>query len=282
MGMSWDMEGKPNREGAVVQNLGSLLLLFGLFLFWVGTNAIGNADMTSKHLPIFVSSRAWLAFTAGLVLILPSTLALEYALDEGSQPVEAGRIGPVILFRLSGQTFIVPGATRLPLLATEPIAKAVESPLTFFLLGWILLGWSCFLPLGSSGTGVTVRKVSVLFFCLAIGVVDAVLLQPAFWQAASEAHQKWSYLYFGLLFWLAITIGLKGGAQLTLSVLGVMFLFIGQKTSWKDRKTGEAWLLRQPQEDSPLGHTKPTVFGTGQPIVIMGWILLCLSFSIPM
>lgn len=277
MGMSWDMEGKPNREGAVVQNLGCLLLLFGLFLFWVGTNAITDADVNSKHLPIFVSSRVWLAFAAGLVLIVPSTLALEYALDQGSQPVEAGRIGPVVLFRLNGQTFAGLGATRLPLLATEPISNAVESPLTFFLLGWILLGWSCFLPLGNSGTGVTVQKVFVLLFCIAIGVVDAVLLQPAFWQAASEAHQKWSYLYFGLLFWLAVTIGVKGGAQLTLSVLGAMFLFIGQKISWKDRNPG-----LQPQEDSPAGQTKQTVFGTSQPIVIMGWILLCLSLSIPM
>ena len=263
MGITWDLEGKPN-SNITVQNLGPLMLLFGLFLFWVGMNGVDNGDMGSKHLPIYITPRAVMVFVSGCVLIVPSTLALELAFDQGSQTLG---------YRLDGETFNGLFGDSMPLLATGPFAKAVESPV-FYLIGWFLFGLSSFLPFG--GTGFTWQKLFSMLICWAIGGVDSALLQPSFWNADAVEHEKYTYLYYCLFAWLAVAIGIQGGAALALCIIGVMFIFAGSKLGMNSRKRGEAWL------ESRSMNPNPSVYGAGHPIYVMGWILLCISMSIPM
>ena len=262
MGITWDLEGKPNTQIAV-QNLGPLIFLFGIFLFWVGTNGVADADLLSKHVPIYITPRAWMAFISGCMIIVPSSLALEFAFDEGSESLG---------YRLDGMTF--KGFDEsLPLIVLGPFARAIESPL-FYMIGWLLFGLSSFLPFGYSGF--SFQKLFSMLICVAIGVVDSALLQPAFWSADDAEYEKYSYVYYCLFAWLATCIGIQGGAPLALSVFGAMCIAGGQKLMLNSRKRGDGWL-----HNRSLNPT-PSVYGLGHPIFVVGWILLCLAMSIPM
>jgi hypothetical protein len=257
MGATWDLEGKPNPR-LVVQNPGGMLLIFGLFLFWVGTSAVGVADYRMKYVPIYISGRSFVAFLAGLFITVPATMAREYAFDEGSKP---GR------FSLDGTTF-----TNLS--GKELVGTVVESP-AVYLAGWSLLGLSCFLPFGG-GYGFTLQRLLGLLLCLITAGKYALLVQPAFWNADSIGFKRAFYAYAIAMAALAVTVGIHSRSAMALSVGGSALILAGQKLISYDRKTGDVWL------ETEANNTKPVMLGPGQPIYAIGWILLCLAISLPM
>lgn len=259
MGATWELEGKPNPK-LVVQNPGGMLLIFGLFLLWVGTSAVGVADYKMKYVPIYISGRSFVAFLAGLFITVPATMAMEYAFDEGSQ------IG-TRLFSLDGTTF-----TNLS--GKELVGTVVESP-ALYLAGWSLLGLCCFLPFGG-GYGFTTQRLFGLLLCLLTAGVYALRLQPAFWNADSIGCRHAFYSYTLSMMILALTVGIHSGTAMALSVGGIILILAGHKIASYDRKTGDVWLQTE------ANNTEPAMLGPGQPIYMIGWILLCLAISLPM
>jgi hypothetical protein len=261
MGVTWDGEGKPNPD-ITIHSLGFLMLLFSIFLLWVGTNAVLMADFNAKYIPIYLNYRAWLVFVAGLVIIVPSLLSLDLAFDEGSEALG---------YCLDGRTFVL-ASRQSTLLTLEPFARAVETPF-FFLSGWVLLGLCCFMPFGG---GFTFQKLFSCLFAIGIGAVHALLLLPAYWKADVEAFKKWTYAYYGAMGLLATSIGAHGEAPLILGMFGAIFILIGQHFDMFERKRGSWWL------DKQSVNPGTTVFVVGQPIYVTGWILLCLAMAVPM
>jgi hypothetical protein len=258
MGASWDFEGKPSRR-LVIQNPGGMLLIFGLFLLWVGTSAVEAADYKMVYVPIYISGRSFVAFLAGLFIIVPASMALEYAFDEGSQ------VGP--RYSLDGTTF-----TNLS--RKELVGTVVESP-ALYLAGWSLLGLCCFLPLGG-GYGFTVQRLLGLLLCVAAAGVYALRVQPAFWNADSFGFKRAFYLYAFILALMPLVVGIHSGTAVVLTFGGVALILAGQKIASYDRKTGDVWLQTEAK------NAKPVMLGPGQPMYTIGWILLCLAFSLPM
>jgi hypothetical protein len=261
MGAAWDLHGVVNPK-FVVQNFGGLMMIVGLFLVWIGTNALNRSFeyYTYLYLPIYETPRCLLACLSGLLIIVPSVLARDYAFDEGSKPVGEG-------YRLDGSNFI-------RITKNERLGKILESPL-LCILGWLLFGICSFLHIGVSFEYSLQRWFSFLL-CLFAGLVDALLAQQAFWQANAAAHYRWTRLFYIAKAFLAITIGIDGGVPLVLSVLGVVAIAAGEKWSLVDRKRGELWL------QSRTVNPKATAFGPGLPTFMIGWILMCLAMSLPM
>lgn len=259
MGATWDLEGKPNPR-LVVQNPGGMLLIFGLFLLWVGTSAVGVADYRTKYIPIYISGRSFVAFLAGLFITVPATMAMEYAFDEGSQ--------------VAPRYYSLDGTTFTNLSGKERVGTVVESP-TLYLAGWSLLGLCCFLPFGG-GYGFTAQRLFGLLLCLAASGIYTVLVQPAFWNADSIRFKRAFYSYAFIMAILALTVGIHSGVAVALSFSGTGLILAGQKLTSYDRKTGDVWL------QSETNNSNPIMLGPGQPIYMIGWILLCLAISLPM
>lgn len=264
MGVSWDLEGVPS-SNIVCQSLGTLALLFGVFLFWIGTNAIREVDFnvpgTILYFPIYTNYKGVLAFVAAFVLIIPSLLALDLAFDEGSEPNG---------FSLDGRTF-VEASKQVTAVTLEPFAGLVETPV-FFLLGWTLLGLCAFMPFGE---GFTIQKIFMCIIPIGIGGVYSLKLLPAYWKADQVEFKTWRNAYHLLMIFLSVATGVGGGAPLLMSMFGVFFILLGQHLDMLERKRGTWWL--QERELNP----HPTVFGIGQPIYLLGWMFLCLSMAIP-
>ena len=236
-----------------------MLLIFGLFLLWVGTSAVAEAEDRMIYLPIYISGRSFVAFLAGLFITL-SLLALEYAFDEGS------KVGP------SG--FALDGTTFTKLSGKALVGTVVECP-ALYLAGWSLLGLSCFLPFGD-GYGFTAQRLFGLLFCLEVAGNHALLVQPAFWKADIVGFKRFFYAYVSGMSALAFTVGISSVTAMALSVLGVALILVGQKMTSSNRKTGDAWLQFGGSND------QAAMLGPGQPIYTIGWILLCLAISLPM
>jgi hypothetical protein len=262
MGVSWEIEGKPSYD-ICVQSLGALTLLFGFFLLWVGTNALLMADFVSAYIPIYLNYRAWLVFVAGLIIIVPSLLALDLAFDEGSEPVE---------YWLNGQVF-GEAFKKFTMVTLEPFAKALETPF-FFMTGWLLLGLCSFMPFGG---GFSVQKLFACLLPIAIGPVYGLKVVPAYWNADAVEYRKWTYVYYALMVCFFTSIGAHGEAPLIMSMLGAIFIVIGQHVEMIERKRGNWWLQERSVNPDPI-----SAFGFGHPTYLVGWIMLCLGMSIPM
>jgi hypothetical protein len=274
---SWDLKGKPKTNTNVyVQNLGPLLLIFGVFLFWVGTNAVSMADLNQNYIPFWTTNtRGWFVFIAGMILIVPGTLALDLAFDEGSLPVVPG-FRDVIVYRLDGNTFtelIQKHSTKFDL---GWMGRLLETPLLGS-IGWFLMGLCSFLPFGV--TELTIQKFCTTAVCFSVAAVQFLLVTPALWKSDEEAYTKWTYVYYGLMVSLGICIGVASGIALLLSIFAIGLILAGQrKDMYDERKRGHMWLTGTP----PTINPNPQVYGLGQPIYLIGWIMLCTAMSIPM
>jgi hypothetical protein len=280
MGITWDSEGKPQSSSQVyVQNLATPLLVLGVFLFWIGTNVVLMADLNQTYLPIWTTvSRSWCVFLAGMLLIVPAIMALDFAFDQGSQPVAVQET--LNLYKLDGSTFTrllsdvrwVPGAF---------VATVLESPI-LLALGWTLMALTCFLPFGL--TELTIQQFCAMTICFAMAPVYGIFVLPALWKGDSASFTRWSYGYYGLMVLWATSIGIRGGIALLLSIFGVLLVLVGHRWDLYERKRGIPWLATN-IGDASTNTTRETLaqaYGIGQPVGFIGWILLCLAMSIPM
>jgi len=274
---SWDLKGKPKTNTNVyVQNLGPLLLIFGVFLFWVGTNAVSMADLNQNYIPFWTTNtRGCFVFIAGMILIVPGTLALDLAFDEGSLPVVPG-FRDVIVYRLDGNTFTELIQKHFTKFDLSWMARLLETPLLGS-IGWLLMGLCSFLPFGV--TELTIQKFCTMAVCFSVAAVQFLLVTPALWKSDEKAYTKWTYVYYGLMASLGICIGVASGIALLLSIFAIGLILAGQrKDMYDERKRGHMWLTGTP----PTINPDPQVYGLGQPIYLLGWILLCTAMSIPM
>lgn len=279
MGISWDWEGKPKSSSEVyVQNLATPLLLLGVFLLWIGTNVVLMADLNMTYLPIWTTvSRSWCVFLAGMLLIVPAHMALDFAFDQGSQPVVVNETFHV--YKLDGSTFtsLLADVRWVP---ETFVATVLESPI-WLALGWTLMALTCFLPFGV--TQLTVQQFCSMAVCIAMAPVYGMFVLPGLWKGDLASFTRWSYGYYGLMALWAASIGIKGGVALLLSVIGVLFVLVGHRWDLYERKRGVPWLATNMGDANELAlKTIPQAYGIGQPLNIIGWVLLCLAMSIPM
>jgi hypothetical protein len=267
MGLSWDLEAKPS-DDVTVQNLGTMFLVFGVFLFWVGSNGVLVADLQQSYLPLFISSRSWCVFVATMILIVPSMFAMDLAFDQGSSVVTYFKY----FLCLDGST-LDQYAKKIKVLDISTLTTVLETPF-FYLCGWILMALCAFMPFNA--TGLSIQKFCTFAVCLVIGPVYAVLVLPAFWRADAKSYQKYSYIYYMLMVLLATAIGVSGGVELILSMSGVALILVGQRRDLYERKRGKTWL------DSQIENPNPQVYGLGLPLFVLGWVFLSLAMSVPM
>lgn len=272
MGFTWFYEGKPKTNAKIfVHSIGPLFLIFGVFLLWIGTNAIAMADLNNSYVPFWTTTaRGWFVFIAGMVFIVPGQLALDLAFDQGSLPVTPGFMGSYV-YRLNGDTF-----SALAWESLSSAARILETPLVAT-IGWFLLGFSSFMPYGIKEQ--SIQKYFAMFICFSIPFVKFGLVTPAFWRSDAVAYQKWLYVYYGQMTGLLATIGVAHGVALLFALLGVGLIVAGERRDMSDeRKHGILWLNTTPPKPNP----DPQVFGLGLPLYIFGWILLCTAMSVPM
>lgn len=272
MGFTWFYEGKPKTNSNIfVHNIGPLFLILGVFLLWIGTNAIAMADLNNSYVPFWTTTaRGWFVFIAGMVFIVPGQLAMDLAFDQGSLPVTPGLMGSYV-YRLNGDTF-----SALAWESLSSAARILETPLVAT-IGWFLFGFSTFMPYGIKEQ--SIQKYFAMFICFSIPFVKFGFVTPAFWRSDAVAYQKWLYVYYGQMIGLLATIGVAHGVALLLSLLGVGLIVAGERRDMSDeRKHGILWLNTTP----PKPHPNPQVYGLGLPLYIFGWILLCTAMSVPM
>jgi hypothetical protein len=257
MGVTWDYNGKPNQE-AVFNNGVWYLLIVGLYVLWVGLNAVNIEDYGGAYLPIATGVRAWFTFIAGLGIIVPSFIALEYAFERGSEVSGDG---------LNGDTFAAL-SKEFTLFDVEPAARWLETPY-FYVAGWVLLSFSAFLPFNTF-------SLQILFtglLALCIGPIYGLMVLPTYWAGNMTDHPKFMYIYCLLMICLAAVVGLQGGAALVMSILSVLFILIGQYLDFSEQKRGKSWL--QDRKVNPNW----SLFGIGHPLFVLGWVLLCHGMS---
>jgi hypothetical protein len=280
MGITWDREGKPqSRSQVFVQNAATPLLVLGVFLFWIGTNVVLMADLNQTYLPIWTTeSRSWCVFLASMLLIVPAHMALDFAFDQGSQPIAV--LERLNLYRLDGSTF-----TRLlsdiRWVPAAFVATILESTIWLF-WGWALMALTCFLPFGV--TELTIQQLCAMTICFVMEPVYGSFVLPALWKGDSASFSRWTFVYYGLMVLWATSIGIDGGIALLLSVVGVLLVLVGHRWDLYERKRGIPWLSTNIGDTSvnTTPETSPQAYGIGQPLGIVGWILLCLAMSIPM
>lgn len=280
MGLSWDQEGKAKSSSEIyVQNLATPLLILGVFLFWIGTNAVLRADLFQTYLPIWTTvSRSWCVFLAIMFLIVPAQMALDFAFDQGSQAVVVHET--LNVYKLDGKTFTALLAD-IRWVPQSFVATVLESPI-WLALGWILMALNCFLPFGM--TELTVQQFCCMGICVAMAPIYGMFVLPALWTGNLASFTKWSYAYYGLMVAWATSIGISGGVALLLSISGVFFVLVGHRWDLYERKRGMPWLATNMGDASSEATLKtvPQVYGIGQPLGLIGWVLLALAMSIPM
>eukprot|EP00934_Nitzschia_sp_Nitz4_P005880 Nitzschia sp. Nitz4//scaffold358_size24170//1680//3175//NITZ4_008428-RA/size24170-augustus-gene-0.43-mRNA-1//1//CDS//3329548993//5870//frame0 len=262
MGLTFDMAGEPYLN-VPVQSLGPLTFIFGLFLVLAGTNGQAYAYLQNVYIPIYVGYRSILVFVAGLVIIVPSLLALDMAFDQGSAVASS--------YSLSGNS-MREASRSITFMTLEPVAASLETP-WLFLFGWVFLGVTAFMPFGF---GFTLQKLFASLLCVMVGGVYGLLVLPAYWKADKKEYQKWTYVYYILKILLCTAIGFGGTNELIMAVFGAILIFVGQSWEMSEKKKGNAWL--ESQQENP----NTVVFGYGHPIYIVGWILFCLAMAVPM
>lgn len=276
MGHTWFLEGKPKADSdLLVHNMGPILLIFGVFLFWAGTNAVAMADLNQSYIPFWTTNpRGWCVFIAGMVFIVPGQLAMDLAFDQGSLPVTPG-FRDMYVYKLDGNTFAALARENITRFDLVWMARLLETPL-LGTIGWFLMGLSNFMPFGVRDP--TLQKFLSMNLCFAIPVVQFFLVNPALWRSDGKDYEKWQKVSYGLFLALFIAIALSGAMALAMALLGIGLIVSGQRKNMHDeRRRGILWL-----KESPTVNPKPQVFGLGQALFILGWIMLCIAMSVPM
>ena len=248
MGDSWEQEGRPN-PNPVVYNLGGPLFVFGWFLFWVGM-ASTNQGAMENGIPIYFNLRTALAFLAGCGMV-PIVMMLDYAHDEGGKYVGYGTDG-------------------------AHFGRLFESPIPFFTF-WTLFGLSSFLAFDNTLAAPDLRKWLLLANCMLQAFVAGHLIQTALYKEDMAAKNKFSMVFVLLFLLLAFNIGFDGGIARYLAFPGALLVIAGQKTVFGDRKRGDYWM-----QNNQTVNPNPIVYSAGEPLFMLGWILLSLAISIPM
>ena len=277
MGYTWFLEGKPKTTSNImIHNMGPMLLILGVFLLWVGTNAVSMADLNQSYVPFWTTNmRGWFVFIAAMFLIVPGQLAIDLAFDQGSKPVVPG-FKDAYVYKLNGDTFAALAQNHNTQFDLVWIARWLETPLLGS-IGWFLMGLCSFMPFGVREP--TFQKFLAMFICFAVPPVHFILLIPAFWRSDAVEYAKWLNAYYGLMVALVIAIGLSSKISFLLSLIGVALILSGQRKDFYDeRKRGTLWLTASP----PTMNPNPQVFGLGHPLYIIGWIMLCAAMSVPM
>lgn len=269
MGVTWDFDGKPATRVSP-QHLGALSFIFGFFLIWIGTNAVQYIDgaVAYTFVPIYLNYRTWFVFVSGLFIIVPANLALDYAFDTGSKPVEF--LGGW-LYRLDGSTF-KEASKEFPYFSLEYFAVILESP-WLLVSGWILFGLSAFMPFGA---GFSTQKLFACVVGCLIGIVYGLQVLPAYWNGDLALYKRWNYVYYSLTVLLFTAIGIDGQGPLISSMIGVFLILLGQYFEMLEKKRGKFWI--QNGESNP----REFAFSYGNPTQVLGWIILCMGMSIPM
>lgn len=267
MGISWDMEGRPTCD-VPSQNLGALTLILGLYLFWVGTNSILLDEYVRRYIVIHTGYRSWFVFWFAFVHIIPSSMALDFAFDQGSEPAPLLAVGE--LYKLDGRT-LREVVENLPFCSKSGLlGDALETPWPL-LSGWILFGLCSFMPFGN---GVTFQEFMTCLICCTTGIIYTFRLLPAYWNREATFRTS-TFAYYSSMGLLAITIGV--GGQWVPSIMGILLILLGQHVELFEKKKGKHWI--QHGEENP----RPTVaYGVGHPIYVLGWLFLCYAMSVPM
>lgn len=273
MGITWDYTGKPNDD--IVFNHGSFYFqIVGLYMLWVGMNTTKLAGGETS-IPIYTGARAWFIFISGLGIIVPSMIALDYAFECGSKPMRLEIKGnPIPGFsQLSGKA-IQEAAKEIQVFNKKvdlsAVAGALETPYVL-LFGWFLLAFSCFVQFFA---GFKVLNLLIFVASLVAGIVYALLL-PAYWNANQVDFKKLLIAYSVAMIALAIVGGVKGGWSFAFSMISVALILYGQYTDFQEKKRGKYWMQSQ-EENKNL-----SVFGMGNSMFVLGWILLCQVLSRP-
>ena len=269
MGITWEVQGRPATDVSP-HHLGALCLLYGFFLIWVGTNAVQYEEglVVGVYVPLYLNYRSWFVFISGLFIIVPANLALDFAFDNGSQPVD--HLVDGWLYKLDGSTF-KEISSNFPYFS-QGIGAVVETP-WLLIGGWIFFGICAFMPFGN---GFTMQKLMASIVASLIGLVYALQVLPAYWRADLPAYKRWNYVYYSGMVILFTSIGLDGSAPLISSMVGVFFILLGQYFEMLEKKRGKFWIQQ--------GQTNPreVAFSYGNPIHVLGWIILCMGMAIPM
>ena len=111
--------------------------------------------------------------------------------------------------------------------------------------------------------------------CIAQGFTAGIFIQNALYRGDLASKTKFSIPFVLLFLALAVEIGL-GNGYYYLSIPGAIFVIAGQKTVFGDRKRGDYWMANN-MEVNP----NPIVYSWGEPLFMLGWILLSLAMAIP-
>ena len=247
MGDSWEREGRPN-PNPVVYNPGGPLFVLGWFLFWVGMSST-NQGTLENGIPFYFNLRTALAFFAGCGMV-PVVMMLDYAHDEGAKYVGFGTDG-------------------------SKFGRFFETPIPFLLM-WTVFGLSCFLSVDNSILPVDMRKMLLLANCILQGLVAGVFIQTALYKRNLPLKNKLSMLFVMLFLALAFNIGFDGGIARYLAFAGAICVIAGQKNVFGDRKRGDYWMEHNEVNPNPI------VYSVGEPLFMLGWILLSTAIAIPM
>lgn len=262
MGSTWDYNGEPNKD--IVFHHGSFyLLIFGLYLLWIGLNAV-ELNGNGLYIPVYTGPKAWFTFIAGLGIIVPSMIALDYAFEGGSEALD---------FSLSGNT-ITEATKQVTIFGKEynfaPAAQFLETPYVL-LFGWFLLGFSAFMPYD----GFKFQQLFVFLLSLVTGSIYSFLVLPTYWNANLEDHKKYAIVYCIVMILLGAVVGLRSIWSFVMSITGVAMILYGQYLDFAETKRGKHWLEGR-EENKTLN-----VFGIGNPLFVLGWIFLCHVLCLP-
>ena len=247
MGDTWEQEGRPN-PNPIVYNPGGPLFILGWFLFWVGMSSTSQGTL-ENGIPFYFNFRTALAFFAGCGMV-PIVMMLDYAHDEGAKYLGFGTDG-------------------------SKFGRFFESPLPFLIM-WTLFGLSCFLSVDNSILPIDTRKILLFANCILQAVVAGIFIQTALYKQNLPLKSKLSMLFVLLFLALAFNIGFEGGIARYLAFGGAICAIAGQKTVFGDRKRGDYWMEHGEVNPNPI------VYSVGEPLFMLGWILLSTAIAIPM
>jgi hypothetical protein len=177
-------------------------------------------------------------------------MMLDYAHDEGSEFTGFGTEG-----KFFGRFF--------------------ESPIPFLIM-WSLFGFSSFWAIENTMLNLDLRLWLLFANCVLQGLVAGVFIQTALYKRNLGLKNKLSIIFVLLFLTLAINIGFDGGVPRYLAIVGAVLVIMGQKTVFANRKRGDYWM------ENDAVNPNPIVYSVGEPLFMLGWILLSIAMSIPM
>ncbi|CAJ1942446.1 unnamed protein product [Cylindrotheca closterium] len=260
MGAVWDATARPNKDCSF-NNGFFYFLVIGVYCLWVGFNAVDIPNGTlMAYMPLETGLRGWFAAIAGLGLIVPASIAMEYAFEKDSEVTGDGLSGDVITKLMSGISAV----------NTEPFARVLETPF-IAILGWMVLAFTLYLPF-------QVFNLEIFFSSIlaaSAGLFYNLMVLPTYWTGNLQDHNKFVYVYSVFMIAFAIVLGLNSVPTMVMSVLGTVMILLGQFLDLLEQKKGRFWL--QERIDNPT----LSLFGIGQPLLVFGWVLVCQAVALP-